>query len=176
MLELDKAVIQEQKKVHPTIDSIISDYLEGDILESASQFVDWMKANKMSPRWSSTNTWSSKYKRRDANGSVCYIKVGKGFWSVFFNRILVEGYENFSSVEALSESTWYGKMDYIKHCRGGGCHNNCAEGKKKYIGDHFYEDICWCMPIVFHNPDPIAMDSVKMLIQFRQKLIENITT
>lgn len=55
MLELDKAVIPEQKKVHPTIDSIISDYLEGDILESATQFVDWMKAKKISPRWASTN-------------------------------------------------------------------------------------------------------------------------
>lgn len=159
---------QEQKKVRPDLEIVINEFLEGDTLKTALDFIALLKKNKTAPRWSSTNTWNVKYKRNDAKGNVCYIKAGKGYWNVLFGRGNVEGYEDFAYADALSENTWYGKMDYVKRCPGGRCHNNCASGRRKIICGIQYEDVCWCMQVIFHNPNGKELECINELIEYRK--------
>jgi len=62
---------QEQKNIKPRIDDIINDFLSGDALNNALNFIDYLKDNKMSPRWSATSTWTVRHKSR----RVCVIKL-----------------------------------------------------------------------------------------------------
>jgi len=63
----------------------------------------------------------------------------------------------------------------VKRCPGGRCHNNCAEGQKKTICGNEYDDVCWCMQVIFHNPDGTVLEKVKELILYRKKIISENT-
>lgn len=77
---------------------------------------------------------------------------------MLFGRSNVEGYEAFSYADTLSENTWYGKMDYVKQ-------------RRKIICGNEYEDVCWCMQVIFHNPNVKELEYINKLIEYRKYVI-----
>lgn len=76
------ALLAEQKKTKPAFEDAAGDFLDGDALENALDFVAFLRANGMNPRWSSTNQWRVTGKK---SKEVCNIHLGgaKGAWMAY---------------------------------------------------------------------------------------------
>jgi len=61
----DRTLLQQKQIItKPKIDNVINDFLNGDVLTKALDFIDYLKMNKMNPRWSATNAWTVKHKNK----------------------------------------------------------------------------------------------------------------
>ena len=56
----------EQKKTKPKIEDIVAEYefSHSGAKETVLEFIAWLKANKISLGWASSNTWKIAYKGR----------------------------------------------------------------------------------------------------------------
>ena len=61
---------QAQKALKPKAEDAARVCFEEDKLENILDFLDFLKVNKLTPRWYSTDSWVVKYK----NKKVCQIK------------------------------------------------------------------------------------------------------
>jgi len=68
----------EQENRKPAIDNVICQYLDGNMLKNALNFIDYVRAAKMKIKWSAVNVWSVNYKGKH----VLDIIVKNDSWSV----------------------------------------------------------------------------------------------
>ena len=61
---------QAQKELKPKVDDIARELLDEDKLANVLDFLEFLKNNKLTPRWYTANSWSVKHK----NKTVCMIK------------------------------------------------------------------------------------------------------
>ena len=67
----------KEKITRPKIEDIINDFLSGEILSNALNFISYLKENRMSPQWSAANSWKVRYKAHN----VLFIRLGsEGVW------------------------------------------------------------------------------------------------
>ena len=57
-----KLSFKEQKALKLKIEDEIPKFLDGEMKQSALDFIAYMRANKMQPAWLSTNSWKANYK------------------------------------------------------------------------------------------------------------------
>ena len=100
MSEQKPCSLDEQKKNRPKIEDVIPQYLAGDKIKSALDFIAYLRTNKMSPGWAGfTNAWKATNKGR----TICYIKLGAGSGAsnIKNNKWVVTPFlENLSKYEA----------------------------------------------------------------------------
>ncbi|MCL2079885.1 MAG: hypothetical protein FWH17_08615 [Oscillospiraceae bacterium] len=68
----------DQKDTKPEIEDVICQYLDGNTLKNALDFISYIHASKMKIKWSAANVWSVKYK----NKRVLDIIVRNDAWRV----------------------------------------------------------------------------------------------
>lgn len=156
--ENEKPLFQEQKKVRQRIEDALSDSLSGDIKETALDFVAYLRLNKMSPAWTSPNSWKVSYK---SNG-VCYIKLGYGSWQINFHGSFNKDYENIFTDVKVKETAWAN----VKYCIK--CNANCIAAEKwehaSVLGKEF-DNLCKNIRIVMLNPGTEAIVCAKKLAE-----------
>jgi hypothetical protein len=149
-----ESLFKQQRKIRPKLEDKINEYFDGDIRESALDFAAWLRANKMSPRWASANSWKVMYKQKH----VCYIKfdvegytlfdypVEERAWYISFNSF-TEYYHDFKAHGELKDIV----TESLLHCkRCSQCHN-CR--------------------IAFRNPDIEVTEKIKKVIQARNSVL-----
>jgi len=70
-LKFSALSFKEQKALKPKIEDIILECLDGEMQNTALDFVAYIQSLKMTPRWSNRNAWDVRYKNR----GVCKIAV-----------------------------------------------------------------------------------------------------
>jgi len=176
---------KEQKIIKPKIEDIIPILFDGDMKKIISDFVAFMRANKMSPRWASLNSWKCSYKGK----SVCYIKfnpyetiarVDGNVWNV---SPIIDFNSNEFEILADDENMRNFFLANPRYCNEN-CHRNtCAAKfnqpletytgvKKKILGKDF-ENMCHGGALVSYpnNPDEKEIDFMKKIIEFKKKSI-----
>ena len=164
-----------KKPAKPQIEETIADVLDGDALENALDFVSFLRANKLSPRWASLNAWAVSYK----NQRVCYIRLSgtahyhnleNGSWHINHvnygkTDLVGDDNEQFVSDEALKDMVW-GNVKYCTRCY------NCKTGNVVTLLGKQFDEVChsWFM---MKNPDVSAINCAKTIVLMRKHAIAN---
>lgn len=165
---------KEQKASKPKIEDVIPDWLDGDMKKNALDFVVWLRTNKMSPTWASTNSWKSSYKGK----SICYVKLlcvdrninNKYLWMIetyFNNRSkYYELLESEGLLQHLSDNIWYCHGCHIKSESLCQRRNVTVLGKeiKGVCGNGYLSTFC--------DSDEATVNGLKKIIDFRRQEIE----
>ncbi|MCL2388649.1 MAG: hypothetical protein FWC89_14045 [Defluviitaleaceae bacterium] len=165
------ATIQQQKiqkTTKPKFDEVVGDFLSGDALKYALDFLTFLKQNKMNPRWASTSSWAVKHKNKHVcgirlNGSAWQYGVEPGSWYIECANLL-EILHEFEGCENLKKILW----SNVKHCTK--C-CSCGPGANANIMGKQFENVC---RIVIKNPDAEALTYAKQLVLASKKYVSEV--
>jgi hypothetical protein len=153
---------QEQKKVKPEIEDVISERLPCDSKSNALEFVSYLRANKTKPRWGAANSWKVSYK----NQTVCFVRIKDNSWIIqpapYDNP---NEYDELIAAENLTEFIW-GNLKPCCNC------GPCKPGKRVTIGGKTFENTCGYFSIQFCDPDITALAMAKKFVEFKKRLID----
>ena len=161
MSENNVTFAQEQMKIKPKPEEMILELLDGEVKETALEFVAYLRANKLTPRYSSVNSWNVSYKGK----MLCYIKIidrtEKSTWNIAFR--LEEFNREFSKrfKKAIQEN--------LKPCTA--CLKACPKGVNLTAFKKEIKNVCRGWPIQFENPNANTLEHVKELMEYRKNLI-----
>ena len=65
------SIYQDQKITKPKPEDAAADFINGKKLKSLMNLLEFLRDNKLTPRWQSGNSWKVSYK----NKTVCFIKI-----------------------------------------------------------------------------------------------------
>ena len=149
------SLYQSQKAVKPKIEDVAGNFITGDKLKNLMDFLGFMRDNKLTPRWQSSNSWKVSYKGK----GVFFIKIIGTSWFVMHSALTREkwcvGCDEYFPDE-LKEFVW-------ENIKGGYCPNNCMGRSKTVFGKEF-NDFCTCWAIRTENPDGVALERSKQVI------------
>ena len=147
----------EQKKNRPKFEDVASDFIKGENLNNALNFIAWLRLNKRAPSWVSPNSWKINYKGK----GLCYIKLhcqetDNAYWSICSTQSDVLIHDNFD-LDEHSKMIW----DKLKYCTG--C-CSCRPGYKKTVCGKEITNLCaWFF--VVDNPCIEEIECVKEIIK-----------
>jgi len=150
----------EPRKSKPKIEDVMYEVLSGDTLKNGIDFITYLRANKMSPQWSATNSWKIAYKAHNMcviNLSGSYHNLDEGSWRV---RAFIGEYDD-SLSDKLKELIWK-NVEYCKKC-------NTCRGEQIAIFGKDFNNVCG--RIHFVNPDVKVIECIKRLIPMRKNAI-----
>lgn len=152
----------ERKKTKPQAEEEINALLTGERQENALDFVAFVKSLRMTPQWTTANSWAVSYKGK----RVCYIKLvmrqDENGWyirpAVQYNETL----RDFCREERLEEIM----LENVHYCVGCG---KCKPGTTVTFFDKELKHVC-SSPIdfEFHNPNTEALECAKKLVEYRR--------
>ena len=158
-----KTELKKQKTVRPQIEVVIANNLIGESLESAKAFVAYIRANKMTPSWASTNSWKVNYKGK----ALCYIRLhGAAHYEInseqwhlaVFAQYDQHLHELIKNEDDMMKNLVKSHINSNLPCGG------CMPELDRYKVNEEFINRCACTSININNP------TVKM-IEFAQKLI-----
>jgi hypothetical protein len=157
----NNSLYQKQKAIKPKVEDVAKEFITGDKLKNLSDFLEFLKNNKLTPRWQSSNSWSVRYK----NKSVCYVRLNNNemSWSLDHSQFTREkwftDYDKYITDDELKEFIW----DHINapRCIGRDCWS--YQNKMTILGKQF-DAVCNCWPLSVKNPDGAKLECSKKFI------------
>ena len=158
---------QEQKALKLKIEDEIPKFLDGDMKQSALDFVAYMRGNKMQPSWQSTNTWMAKHKGQN----VCAVKLSKGSWCVVprisrWNKLInsYNLYEKELTQEGLTGIV-LANVNFCRSCAG------CAPGWKMTFFGREHENVCHNVPVRYVEPGEAEIGCIKRVLELMRHTV-----
>jgi len=161
---------REQEEIKPVIENVICKLLDGDAAKRANDFVAYLRANGLPPKWASLNGWMARNK-----GDLCGISVGNSdvktnSWRVTLYLNHLNTYGELVASEGLQGIIW----DGIFHCtvnQQNGCDpsKSCAGGDNRTILGKEIKNICrWKRgrKTFINNPDETTLKGIKLLLNW----------
>ena len=120
---------QNQKATKPKVEDIAMKSLDGDKLKNLLDLLEFLKANKLTPRWRVTNAWAVNYKGK----MVCDISINsdEGSWlfrpnhlfhkAALFREKWFTEYNQYITDNELKIFVWNHLHNNIIKCKGNTC-------------------------------------------------------
>ena len=118
---------QNKMKPKPKPEEIINLFL-AERKEAALGFVQWLRDNKLSPAWNTTNAWRANHKKH----MICFVSVCGRFWDESGDKDKIGSWRirfNFNNNALYAEKGFFSeKIEKILHdnigkCGGGHCYH-----------------------------------------------------
>jgi len=154
----------ERQKVKPQIEDAISGVLNGDALKTALDFIEYLRENKMNPRWMSTDTWKINYK----DHVLCYFRLDPDSGVLHINPWIAE-YEGDSLSDELKEIAW-ARANRHRPCQHNQKYGGCCGYRLKTVFGREYSNPCQSM-LIFDDLGDGTTDCVKALLELRKSAI-----
>ena len=166
------------KENKPVLDEHIPIHLDGEMRNTAENFITWLRNNKMNPVWSSAYTWKANYKGE----TICSVQMPlfgrfKNTWLVSPHLFRMDAYKTIIEAENLKNIIF----DNIKFCvftkgqSGVGCNPRriCVGGESGTVLGEKMKGLCrpatcWSFTRLT-DPDDEALEKVKRLIMLERK-------
>lgn len=158
---------QKQKAVKPEVEAVAAEILEGDELNSLLDFVRFLRDNKLTPRWASSNSWTIRYK----NKGLCYIKIDsrKRLWNARPERSFFDEYDKYITDIDL-------KAFILEIVNPPLCENrDCWKRREEAIFGKKFTEVCRCWPFKVDNPEGVVLERLKELILVSKNIIIELT-
>jgi len=163
-----------QRKVKPKVEDVLPFYLDGKMLESALDFVAFLRGEKMNPGWAGVhNAWRANNKSKP----ICYIRLGKEWirdtknvkWVVVLYLNHMEDYANEIHNENWQNIVW-NDLHYCRNCAYG-----CFPGKTKAILGKEFSGLCptFYNKVNFVNPDKVTIKIIASLLRLECEARKN---
>ena len=160
---------REQKMLKLKIEDEIPKFLDGEMQQSACDFVAYMRANKMQPAWQSTNTWKANYKSQN----ICIIKLSHGSWCIIprisrWNKLInsYNLYEKEIADEGLRDIV-FSNVNICRSCA------NCGPGWEMTFFGQKFENVCHNVPVRYVDPGAAEISFIKKVLDLMKLSIQN---
>ena len=160
---------KKQKAIKPKIEDKIFELVKEEHQKRALDFVGFIRDNKMTPAWASTNSWKVSYKGKAlcyirTAGTAHYHKLDDGSWHVSFAV-----YSDFVYDVPVSNEVIKMVWDKVKHCTR--C-ANCTPANQLTIYGKVFKNVChqW---LAIKNPNAEELECVKKLVEAIRHSISN---
>lgn len=153
---------QAQKKEKPSIYELIERNLTGETKEDLLRFVSFLKENRMSPQWGSTNTYNLSYKNR----RVCIIKIAENSYQIWLNTQYNEDFNKYFADESDDIKKYL--LDKVVYCFGCG---SCKPGLEIDLLGVPLKKACYNPVIRMENPNEERLELARKLVLLRRKAI-----
>jgi len=175
----NESYYKSQGKNRPKIEDVLNDYLEGDNLQNALDFVSWLRVNKMAPQYISGNlaggmgmSWAVVYGKKDNKANrVCHIKLYNNSWHICPSGDYYDDFKNNFELEKIITPTLNPCMTGMEI--GNRCSHFCNQGMghtMTFFGKEFNK-LCPGFTIRLRNLDSASLEIVKRTIEARNKTI-----
>jgi len=166
----DITALHVQRAIKPKAEEVLPCFLDGKMLDSALDFVTFLRTERMNPGWAGVhNAWRANNKSKP----ICYIRLGKEWvrdtknvkWVIVLYLNHMEDY-----APAIHSENWQGIIwDDLHYCRN--CAYGCFPGKTKAILGKEFSGLCptFYNKVNFVNPDEKAIDIIKNLLEFERQ-------
>jgi len=179
----DLTILRVQRELKPKIEDVMPFYLDGEELKTALDFVAYLRANKMSPRWAGVyNSWAYSYKGKGLYNimlrttNILFVHHDEGKkWLIEPYLKHLGKYDDKISNAGLQSYLW----DNVSYCRNflmGGCnYHGCAPGMSKTIAGKEFNNICSAhasvgrRAMVAYDPSEATIDCIKRLLEFEKE-------
>lgn len=153
---------QIQRKEKPSIYELIDKNLSDKLKEDLFGFLSFLKENRMTPQWGSTNTYNLSYKNR----RVCIIKLAEDSYQIWLNTQYNEDFnECFSDESDENKEYLLGKMVYCFGC------GSCKPGLNIELLGVEQKKACYNPVIRMENPNEELLKLARKLVMLRRKAI-----
>jgi len=163
-----ESLFKQQKKARPKVEDMICEYFEGEIKQNALDFVAWLRANKLSPRFGATNAWYIYH----GNENFCSIRIESKAWPTvelepektafcICFAAYTEYHNELLNTEELKEAVIAG----LKPCTD--CSPNCERTEELPIATvcgEKIENVCVPYYLVFNDPGAEIIERIKEVI------------
>lgn len=156
----NESLYKKQKELKPKAEDVAAKLIDGNNLKNLMNFLEFLKDNKLTPRWQSSNSWKVTYK----NKSVCYVNLNdrEKFWMIRHSQFTrdqwFKDYDEYIENNELKEFV----LGHINApiCVGRGC-----KGRENMtiLGKHF-DSVCNCWPLTVKNADGAILENSKKLV------------
>ena len=170
---MTETISQEQFRVKPKLEDVISAHADTILARDIGAFIDWCRTKKIAYPWSSTNTWTMKAKGKSIGiirlGEKIYGKVSdENGWSVGVGLAELLQYDDIIIAENL-QSEIFSKLKYCSNCN-----EFCSPGFDAEILGSRYRSLCRgvfildaATCIMFDNPGADDIARAQRIIDFR---------
>ena len=170
MSEQKKLSFKEQKVLKLKIEDEIPKYLDGEMKQSALDFIAYMRANRMQPTWQSSDSWKANYKGQN----VCVIRLSKGSWRVVprisrWNK-LIDSYNKYEKeiTEEGLKGIVIANINICRSCAG------CGPGWEMTFFGKEHKNVCHNVPVQYVNPGEAEINCIKKILELmRHTVSEN---
>jgi len=168
---------QQQKRLRPKFIDVAKQYLDGERLQTALEFLVYLDENGITLLYNSLNAWSGSFKGRRELFSIKHANVAFGnviekdndSWSICHNIDMKRLEDIVSTDEYLKEIVWRN----LKYCYN--CHHHCdfnekLERKMNILGKEF-AGLCntW---FVMKNPNDEDIKFAKIIIEANKNILK----
>jgi len=176
----------EQHKSKPKIDDFINDHLDGAVKKTALDFTAWLRANNMSIRWVSVDTWAADYKGKAVCWIIIYVERRETVvllngnlpsWNISIDRaIYMNGHRQNIIIDEGLQNVFWNNVDYCIHDEKSpnkGCviDNECAGGRNLTVLRKEFKNTCRHRSIQrFLESDETTVKGIKKLIMLEMKI------
>ena len=155
-----------QQAQKPKVEDSAKERFTGDRLENMLDFLDFLKSNKLTPRWYTSDSWVVKYK----NKKICQIKFNwmprpsdkEDFWGIYFDHFTRQewfsGHDKIIANDELKEFT----LNNINPPHG--CkrkEGRCTGRSDMMILGKQFKAVCACFPFLIKNPGSKTLKHAK---------------
>lgn len=161
---------KEQQKAKPKIDEIVTGILHEERLENALDLIWFIKENKISLRWSSTNCWQLYYKSKRI-GIIRMTEKAYPMYVMEANSWLFSPWDsydvidNFANDENAKNIIW-NNVRLCSNCA------SCGPGSEREVLGRLFEKTChaWLNMV---NPDKETVECIKRMLEIRKGQLDN---
>jgi hypothetical protein len=165
------SLYQKQKAVKPKIEDVAGDFVTGDNLKNLQDFLGFLKDNKLTPQWQSSNSWKVSYKSK----SVCYIRLNdkEKYWSLDHSQFTREkwftDYDKYITDAGLKEFV-------LEHINAPRCTGRECKGRQNMtiLGKKF-DEVCNCWSLSVKAPGGAELEDYKKFILVIKKFIVDLS-
>jgi hypothetical protein len=156
----DVSDFKTQKAIKPRIEDVAKELKSKNDLNNLLDFLEFLKENKLAPRWQSSNTWIVRYK----NKRVCNLRINyrEDGWRISNNQFIHEKWFENSNKYPLDIEL---KDFILDNISAPGCLSKTdCKGIENItvLGKHF-DAICNCWPFSIKNPSGTKLEYLKKL-------------
>lgn len=161
-----------QRETKAKIEDVLPHYLNNTMLESALDFVAFMRAEKMNPAWAGVhNAWRANSRSKP----LCYIRLGKEWirktegvkWVVVLYLDNMDDYAGDVINAGWQSIIW----DDLHYCRKPDCPYNCSTVRTKLILGKEFSGLCptFYNKVNFVNPSKADLEIITRLLEFERE-------
>lgn len=176
MINNQYMVSPQQSKTKPRPEDLIPQLLPAEQQVNATDFIDWLRENKLSPKWNATN----KY-RVDCKGKlICYVTLFPLSQAIWWQTISPDVYSNSWEIwinihehdcyancdDSLRETAWK-NVNICKNCK------TCYHGiiSRTICGKEFSRICHYGGGITIRCPDTKTLENAKKLLLMNKEAI-----
>lgn len=148
------------KTLKPIIEDVIKDMVNEELQQTALEFVNFIRSNRMTPSYASANSWKVQYKGKPlcyirTTGTAHYYNLDDGSWHICFPVYTDEEYDI-----DLTDESMHVIWDHVRDCTR--CYN-CKPANRLTINGRVFDQVChqW---LFIRNPDAEELTCIMKLV------------